>query len=258
MKVINEIWQVSKYTLMEILKSRVLINTIFISVAIFVVVLVASELSYGNPQKIALDLGLGALTLSLYIIALLMGSTLISSEIKERTVYIILARGIGRTNFFLGRVFGLSIALFINAFIITFFVLTLYVLLGGVFNTLIYFSIGYAYLSSLIILCVVIFFSLFTNITLSLIYTFVLYVIGNVLNETIVLTFVENRPVLQKVIDIIRWVVPNFSVLNIKEYVLYQNNLSFNYLLFAGAYGIFFCVALMAISSIIFYKRDLD
>ena len=243
---------------MEVLKSRVLINTIFISISIFVVVLVASELSYGNPQKVALDLGLGALTISLFIIALLMGSTLVSKEIQERTVYIVLARGISRTNFFLGRIFGLALALFINASIITFFVLVLYFLLGGTFNSLLIYSVGYSYLSSLIILCVVNFFSLFTNITLSVLYTFVIYVIGNVLNETIVLTFVENRPILRKVIDIIRWIMPNFSILNIKDYVLYENNLSFSYLFFVGIYGIFFCLVLMAISSIIFYKRDLD
>ncbi len=243
---------------MEVLRSRVLVNTIFISIAIFIVVLVASELSYGNPQKVALDLGLGALSISLYIIALLMGSTLISKEIEEKTLYIVLARGISRTNFFLGRIFGLAIALFINALIITFFVLTLYFLLGGTYNSLLLYSVGYSYLSSLIILCVVSFFSLFTNITLSVLYTFVIYVIGNVLNETIVLTFVENRPILRKVIDIIRWIMPNFSILNIKEYVLYQNDLSFSYLFWAGVYGIFFCLVLMAISSIIFYKRDLD
>ncbi|TDJ06611.1 MAG: ABC transporter permease [Deltaproteobacteria bacterium] len=258
MKVINEIWQVSKYTLMEFLKSRVLINTIFISVAIFIVVLVASEISYGNPQKVALDLGLGALSMSLFIIALLMGSTLISREIEERTIYIILARGISRTSFYLGRIFGFAIALFINAFIITFFVLTLYFLLGGSFNSLLIYSVGYAYLSALIILCVVNFFSLFTNVTLSVLYTFIIYVIGNVLNETIVLTFVENRPFLGKVIDIIRWLVPNFSILNIKEYVLYENDLSFNYLFFVGVYGVFFCLVLMAISSFIFYKKDLE
>ncbi|RLA64980.1 MAG: hypothetical protein DRQ88_10045 [Epsilonproteobacteria bacterium] len=258
MKAINELWQVSKYTLMEILKSRVLINTFFISLGIFIVVLVASELSYGNPQKIALDLGLGALTLSLFIIALLMGSTLISKEIHERTIYIVLARGISRTNFFLGRVFGLAIALFLNAFIITFFVLVLYFLLGGTFNALLFYSVGYSYLSSLIILCVVSFFSLFTNITLSVIYTFILYVIGNVLNETIVLTFVENRPILGKAINIIRWLVPNFSILNIKDYVLYENDLTMKYLLLVGAYGVFFCIITMAISSIIFYKKDLD
>lgn len=243
---------------MEVLKSRVLINTIFISLGIFVVVLVASELSYGNPQKVALDLGLGAMTISLFIIAILMGSTLVSKEIQERTIYIVLARGIGRTNFFLGRIFGLAMALFINAFIISVFVLALYFLLGGVFDTLLIYSVGYSYLSSLIILCVVSFFSLFTNITLSIIYTFILYVIGNVLNETIVLTFVENRPILRKVIDIIRWLVPNFSILNIKDYVLYQNNLSTKYLFLVGIYGVFFCMVTMAISSIIFYKKDLD
>lgn len=258
MKAVNETWQVARYTLMEILKSRVLINTVFISLGIFVVVLVASELSYGNAPKVALDLGLGAMTVSLFIIALLMGSTLVAKEIQEQTIYMVLARGLGRTNFFIGRLFGLALALFINAAIIATFVLILYFLLGGVFDKLLIYSVIFSYLSSLIILCVVSFFSLFTNITLSVIYTFILYVIGNVLNETLVLTFVENRPILGKVIDFIRWVTPNFSLLNIKDYVLYQNNLTTGYLLTVGIYGIFFCLVIMAISSFIFYKKDLD
>ena len=119
-------------------------------------------------------------------------------------------------------------------------------------------SILLTYLSSLILLNLVSFFSLITNIPLSIVYSLIVFATGSVLNETSLLLYVNQRPLIHEVIKIIGWILPNFGALNIRDFVLYQNDLSFNFLLGSTAYGITYAFVLLGLSCYILTQKDLD
>ncbi len=254
----KNIFLIARFTLLDVLKSKILYGVSLMGLGVLLSSALVSTFAFGNPKKVALDLGLGLMAMSLLGIALFMGVNLISKEIRERTIYLTLARGVSRTSFLVGKILGLSAVLFLNTLILSAFVISLYLYNGGILNHLFFMSILLTYLSSLILLNLVSFFSLITNIPLSIVYSLIVFATGSILNETSLLLYVNQRPLIHEVIKIIGWILPNFGALNIRDFVLYQNDLSFNFLLGSTAYGIIYAFVLLGLSCYILTQKDLD
>ena len=254
----NKIFIVAKYTFLEIIKSKILMASIFIGISITLVSYFASELSYGASAKVSLDFGLGIMSLSSVGIALFLGATLIFDEVHSRTIYMILSRRISRASFLIGKLLGIAGVLFINITIIGFITLSYFYFSGGKIELIIGWSVFYIFLVSLIILNIVVLFSLISNVTLSVIFSLVLYFSGNIMYETSVLSFVQKNSLLKGVINTFGFLVPNLSLLNIKEFVLYNNSLPNSYLINGLIYSLTFIFGTWALSLAVFNKKNLD
>jgi len=55
---------VSKYSFVEVYRSRVMISILFMAIGLILIASVASEFAFGAPAKVALDFGLGLTTIS--------------------------------------------------------------------------------------------------------------------------------------------------------------------------------------------------
>ena len=106
MKELEKIYHIAKYTFVEIYKGKILYNVLLIGIGLILLTYVASEFTYGVPSRVALDFGLGTLYLSSVGIALFLGATLISKELENRTVYMILSRPLKRSSFLLVIMFA--------------------------------------------------------------------------------------------------------------------------------------------------------
>jgi ABC-type transport system involved in multi-copper enzyme maturation permease subunit len=255
---LNKVLIISKYTYKEIIKSRILLNTLFIGIGLFVVTFVAYSFSYGDPTKIALDFGAGTLSISSVAIAIFMGVSLFYDEIENRTIYQIISRPVSRSAFLIGKTMGLGTVLIINILILSVISQSLYFFLGGEFDSLILWNILFTILESLMVLSLVTMFSLMTSKVLSVILTICIYIAGHAISGVKLLSFVKDRPFLQDVIDLYQFVLPGFYKLNIKDFLLYKNNLSYEYLLTTAAYGIIYTTAIISFSIFIFNKKDLN
>lgn len=258
MNTIFKIHTIALFTMRDILKSKILLNVFLIGLGMMLMTYVASEFTYGVPHKVALDSGLGLLTISSLGIALFMGVTLISKEIDSRTVYMIISRPVPRYGFILGKVFGLLAVLVINIALLSSMTLLSTTLLGGQIDSLVCWSIFFIFLESLLLLLVVLFFSLISNNILAIIITLVLLVLGHAIQDTQGTLFVQQRPLLKAVLDFYHLVLPGFYKLNLKDYVLYQQSLPFNYLMKSMIYGFSYCAFLLFVITTIFEKKNLD
>ena len=72
---------VTKFTFLEVYRSRLMISLVFLALGLVLVTFVASEFAYGAPAKVALDVGLGIMSISNLIISIFIGSTLLNKEI---------------------------------------------------------------------------------------------------------------------------------------------------------------------------------
>ncbi|MDO9181767.1 MAG: ABC transporter permease subunit, partial [Bacteriovorax sp.] len=127
----NKTSVVAKYTFIEVYRSKVMLSIVFIAIGLVFISYVASEFAYGAPAKVALDFGFGLTSISNLIMSIFIGSTLLSKEIENRTLYMILSRPISRTSFMLGKVIGLSSVLIINTLILSLLSVGIYCFLGG-------------------------------------------------------------------------------------------------------------------------------
>ena len=77
----NKVLIIAYYTFKEILKSKVLYGVFFIGLTIMISVFVASEFTYGAPARVAIDVGLGLLSLSSFYARTLSG---VSHHYRQR------------------------------------------------------------------------------------------------------------------------------------------------------------------------------
>ncbi len=255
---LNNTFTIAKYTAKEILKSKILISTLIIGLALFVLTFVAYSFSYGDPARIAIDFGLGMLSLSSVGIATFIGVSLLFDEIEQRTIYQIISRPVGRNTFLLGKTFGLISVLVINILILSFVSVALYLFLDGEMNNLIVWSIIFTVVEAIMVLVIVSFFSLLTSKVLSVLLTISLYIVGHAIGGVKLLTFVKDRPFLEYIIDGYQFLLPGFYKLNIKDFVLYKKSLPTEYLFSSLSYGILYSLGVVCLSIFIFNKKDLN
>lgn len=258
MGILKKVGVIAYYTMKEILKSKILINVFLIGLAMMVITYVASEFTYGVPEKVALDFGLSMLWFSSCGIALFMGVGLISKEIDSRTVYMIISRPIPRYGFVLGKVAGLIAVLVINIALLAAMTLTATAFLGGEVSDLVFWSLGYTLLEAVLLLLVVIFFSLLANNILAIIISFLLLTVGHAVQETQNYQFVVTRPFLKEILEFYHLVLPAFYKLNLKDFMLYNQTLPLDYLLTNLAYGVAYSLFVLIFIIFLFNRKNLD
>ena len=249
---------VSHYTFKEILKSKILINVFFIGIALMIVTYVATEFTYGVPERVALDFGLGMLSLSSRGISLFLGVTILSKEIDSRTVYMVNSRPVPRHAFIIGKLIGLLGIQALNILLLGSMTLICVKFLGGKIEPLILWAILFTFIESLLLLFVVVVTSLMANNILSVLLSSVVLILGHAVKETQNLTFARDREVLQVVLKIYHFILPGFYKFNLKDFVLYNSSLPLNYLVSSLTYGLLYSAFLLIVIILIFNKKNID
>lgn len=249
---------VTKYTFIEVYRSKVMVSLLFMALGLLLITYVASEFAYGAPAKVSLDVGLGLLAISNLVMAIFIGAGLLNKEIEQKTLYMILSRPISRASFLVGKTFGLSVVLFINSFLLTLVILGIFSVLGGHYQSLIVWSAFFSFLESVIILLFAVYFSLITNTTMSVINTIVVYIVGHVLNETLTIIFTKTNMFFSGILKFTSILIPHFYQLNLRDYVLYRQNIETFDLLKITIYAFGYIAFMYFIISYIFNRKNLD
>jgi ABC-type transport system involved in multi-copper enzyme maturation permease subunit len=105
---------VAANTFRETVRERVLYNLVFFAVLMTVAGLLLGQLSIRQDEKILKDIGLASMDLFGTLIAVFIGTGLVSKEIERRSLYPLLAKPLGRGEFFLGKFAGLAFTLLVN------------------------------------------------------------------------------------------------------------------------------------------------
>lgn len=235
-----------------------MVQVLLLAIALVTVIYVATEFTHGTPEKVALDFGLGALSLSSIGMAIFLGVGLLAKEVDSRTVYMVLCRPISRSTFVLGKIFGMMAVLILNTFILGAVTITFCHLLGGQVGPLVYWVLLFSILEATLMLLFVVFFSLMTNNILSVLFTISILIIGHALGETKTLTFAQKNNVVANIIKYFEYVLPNLSKLNFKDHVLYEQNLSSEVLFGALTYGTAYATFILFLTCILFTRKNLD
>jgi ABC-type transport system involved in multi-copper enzyme maturation permease subunit len=235
-----------------------MVGLIFLAIGLVCITYIASEFTYGATAKVSLDVGLGIMSISNLIIAIFIGSTLLSKEIEQKTLYMIISRPLSRASFLLGKILGLSSVLLLNTVILGILSVVLFVKNGGVLESLIYWALYFSFLESITVLIFAVLFSLITNTTLSVVYTVGIFIVGHALNETSKTFFLKISATTKIIVDFSYYIIPNFYRLNLKDLLLYQQSVPLNYLIFTQLYIYCYLVGLLAVVVVVFNKKNLD
>jgi ABC-type transport system involved in multi-copper enzyme maturation permease subunit len=246
-------------TFREAVRDRVLYNLI-----VFAMLMVASSVLFGQisidiERLILVNLGLTAISIFGIVIAIFIGIGLVSKEIDKRTLYSVLARPVRRWEFILGKFFGLTGTLIVNAFFMSvgFFAALLFLAhrfekADGWLLIALYFIV----LEFVVITAITLFFSTFSSPLLSAVFTLAIVVIG---------TFAEDlRSFAAMMHGLPRWiavaaayVVPNFASLNVISTVAHGQGVAPSLIGLNTLYAALYAGAAIAGAVLVFERRNL-
>lgn len=252
------LWNIAKFTYKDLFRSKIMWNIPVLSFVIAVISYVAKEFAYGVPGRVATNLGLGALTLSVYGIAFFAGVTLIRSEAESRTIYLIISRPITRTSFLLGKIAGVGMFITLNTIILGGICGLILWAVGGVVNHQVFVSILFVLLESIVLLSLIVVLSMISNTALTLIFSFILLVSGHAVAVTTSINWLKQFPWLKSILDYYHWLLPAFYKFNFKDYAVYSQSFPWERMWGAFGYGVCYSLALILLGSSIINAKDFD
>ncbi|MCX6557192.1 MAG: ABC transporter permease [Candidatus Aminicenantes bacterium] len=243
-------------TFKESARNKMFYLLVFFGIAFALSSKLISFLTLGDTMKVLKDTGLAAINFFCVLIAIFTGINLVYKEIEKKTIFNILSKPVTRDQFIIGKFFGLALTLLaaLLAMSVIFFLLILLVGGGFDFKILLYFFM--LYLELLIIVAISLLFSSFSTPILSFIFTVSLYLIGHVM-----WTFNEFKSLLRsglwlKFTQGIYYILPNLDKFNIKNDVVLNQPLQPWTIVFTILYALVYILAVLALTILIFRKRE--
>ncbi|MBI5415099.1 ABC transporter permease [Candidatus Peregrinibacteria bacterium] len=213
----NVLFSLAKNAFREAIRDRIL-SVIFVFGFLFLLAApLAGKLAVGQEQRLVANFGISMIHLFGIFLTIFVGSRLIFNEIDKKTIFLLIPKPIPRSSIILGKFFGLGAVLFLTTMLMT-----------GVYFFLVPFSfailltVALLYLSFLLLLALVLFLSSFMSPLLSSVAGILLFVVGNTTASLKILSAHFGGEVFQKFSNVIYVIMPNFSSLNLKNYILYD------------------------------------
>jgi ABC-type transport system involved in multi-copper enzyme maturation permease subunit len=241
----------------EVIRDRVLYL-----IGLFTIVMLASvrfipELAASTEQKIILDIGIAAIGFLGLIITIFIGPGLVNKEIEKRTVYVLVAKPISRSELILGKHIGLSVVLAVLLASMT----VIYMLILS-FNKIPYppLSLGIAslfiWIQLSLLTAVGILFGVFTSSILATILTLSIYLMGLASRDLVTLGKLTKNPVIEQLMMNLYLVLPDLQRLNLINEAVYGQIPPLPTLITNGSYALIYIILLLSLSTLIFSRRE--
>ncbi len=250
-------WVVAANVFQEVIRDRILYMIAIFGVLLGLAILLIPDLALGAGDKIVLDLGLAGINLIGLIVAVFVGTGLVNREIDKRTVFVLIAKPMQRSEFIFGKHLGLTavLAVLVGAMAL------LYILglnVGHITYPLVplLVAIGFILLQLSLITAVSILFGVATSSVLAILLTLAIYVLGHLSRELVALGKIAHDPFLQQVSDGLFLVLPDLERLNLNNEAVYGLLPSWTALGGDILYGLLYTVVLLGLAVIIFSQRE--
>jgi ABC-type transport system involved in multi-copper enzyme maturation permease subunit len=256
----RRVFAIARNAFREAVRDRVLYNLV-----VFVLLLIAGaiflgEISAGQEAKIIVDLGLSAILLFGVFIAIFVGVGLVYKEIERRTLYAILSKPIGRGEFLLGKYLGLCLTLLVNVAIMGL----------GLSLALIYVQRGWdplvvriwpaiflIYIELAILTGVAMLFSAFSSPALSALLAFFVFAIGHFSADLKTLATSMGSAPSRWLFAGLYYLLPNFANYNAITAAAHGQVTDGRAMLAGAGYGLIYIGVLLAVTTLIFSRRNL-
>lgn len=247
---------IALHTVREAARERIALVALLFGAGLVASSYVLSPLALGEGQKIVTDFGLAGASLLATILAITLGSNLLSKELDRRTIYAVLSKPIRRFEFLFGKFFGLWTASGLLLAGMTAMVLALLLAVYGQLPWVVLGSLGLSIVELGIVTAFVVLFSSFSTPGLTALFTAAVLVAGQFSEDILYFGSQKTSPVLSAVTEAVYWVLPHLTVFNARGLVTHGIAVPPERLLFGFAYGLLYCGAVLTIASTIFDRRE--
>mgnify|MGYP002776988291 FL=1 len=254
---IARVWVIATNVFWEVIRDRILYL-----VGLYAVLMVASlrllpEIAANTENKIILDVGLAGMQILGLVIAIFVGTGLVNKEIEKRTVLVLLAKPLSRTEFIVGKHLGLTAVLTLLVALMTAIYLGV-LAFGQVAYPLnsILVSAGFLVLQLSLMTAVAIAFGVFTSSLLATLLTFTVFIMGSASANLVELGAQSKNATVLAATQALYLVLPDLSRLDLKNQAVYGVLPSPETLGLNAGYALLYIIVLLAIATVIFSRRQ--
>jgi len=243
----------------EVIRDRILYIIGFYALLLVVAIRLLPEVAVTAQNKIFLDFGLAAMSVLGLIVAVFIGTGLVNKEIDKRTVLVLIAKPISRSEFITGKHLGLSavLALLVAAMTAIYLAILQFGQIPYPLGSILLAAL-FLFFQLCLITAVAIGLSVFTSSALATLLTFGVYLMGQSSQHLVELARLSQNPGFQHLTQGLYLVLPDLSRLDLKNQAVYGPELLPNPLtLLANAgYGLVYTALVLAIAVVIFSRRE--
>jgi len=258
----DRIWAIALCTFREAARIRVLYGVLVLVVGSNLLALALGQLSFHDAARVARDVGLAGISLFGSLTAIFLGVFLLYTEVARRTIHAIVTKPISRWEFVVGKYAGMALVLTVLVGVFALAMVAMLVVQGAGVGSGVGKALVLSWLEVLTVAAIAIFFSAFSTPFLSGIFALALWVIGR-LTPDLAAAAQLLAPWLRTATRIALEIIPDIHLFAVSGRTLDGSAVSvhgdfvpWSYVGLAGAHGLGWIVALLALAALVFHRRD--
>lgn len=258
----NKILTIALNTYKEANRNKVFYIILFFALGMLGLSGLLANLALGEDDRIIKNIGLSAINIFGLLLSAFVGVNLVYDELDKRTLYTIIASGVTRPQFIIGKYLGLLLTVIVNVLLMGFLLCLLIIVVPNSHLTpSVIFAIFLFLFEMMVITAFAVLFSSFSTPILSAFMTGICYVIGHMSEDLwswSVRLHEQGSVFAAQLLQILYYILPNLAIYNIKNQVVYHEDIgSLGAAVFIYPFaGILYTAILLTISILSFSNRD--
>ena len=253
----------------ESVRDRVPYSLVLFSVVLMGATFLMSRLTAGQDLKVIKDLGLATMNAIGLLIAIFIGTGLVSKEVERRSIYAIISKPLSRSSFILGKFAGLVFTLAANMALMTaaFYVMMIYMTWSTddwikqgwrapALDPRLLVAIALIGVQLMLTTAVALFFSTFSSPLLVMLLTFGVWVSGHFSADLRNVQAAVDSPAAIALARGLYYVLPNLAAIDVKNEIVHGRALPWQSVSFGMASLLAYTGALVAAATFVFNRRD--
>lgn len=245
--------------LQEVLRDRILYITAFYAILLAIAYRAIQEFAATSLDKIFLDFGLSAMNILGLIIVIFLGTGLVNKEIEKRTIFVLIAKPISRSEFIISKYLGLCSVLAVLLAIMTAIYIG-FLQFGSISYPLqsLLLAVLFMFLQLSLINAVSVALGVFTNSLVAAVLAFAIYLMGNISQDIVKLGSLSKNLRVEQITQGLYLILPDLSRLDLKNTAVYGlPALPDTVTLISNlGYGMLYSCVMLSIATLIFLQRE--
>ena len=238
-------------------RDRIFHATLLLSVALVLFSYGLSTLTMVEAQKILLDFGFTAISISGVVISVFLGISAVSREIESKAIYTMLSKPISRVSYLLGKFLGCAVVVLLAHVIMSLTLTAIAWSIGTGLPSGLFTCFAFMALESLLLLSVALFSSIFSSSVLATSFTIGMFLIGRSAYFFDTAYKKSADPVQRVLFRVLHDVLPNLDRFNVREVTAYSKPIPAGMALTTSLYCLAYVAVFLALSALLFRKKDM-
>lgn len=264
----REILWIALSSFRETVRDKILYTLLFFILLLLGFSVLLGDWSVFAQKKVITDFSLGVMSIGGLAIAIFIGVGLVQKEIQRKTIFTLLSKPVRRWQLLVGKYFGLLVVLVVNVLVMMAGLWAALAISGNSFDARLWLAAYGVFLEMAVITAVALLFSSFSTPVVSSLLTLGVFLASHLSGG--ILQYIETmkrnakmipggRPMpawFEHLATIMRRALPDLEMFNIRNEIVHGLPLDPGYLLWSTAHALGWVVAIIALGSWWFDRRD--